>query len=57
MYQKQTLIVRKLKIIYYKECLSDSIPYFHGFERNIQTKTFLPKCHESDFKNPIIDYR
>ena len=30
----------KLKIIDYKEWLYDSIPCFHGLERNIQTKTF-----------------
>ena len=32
-----------LKTIDYKEFLSDSIPCFHGLERNIQTKTCFTK--------------
>jgi len=40
---KANIYCNKIKIIDYKEYLSDSIPCFHGLERNIQTKTCFTK--------------
>ena len=45
------------ELIDYKECYPIAYHVFMVLKEIYKQKHFLPKCHESDFKNPIIDYR